>query len=227
VRRATRILIAVSAAATLAGCPSPRAGADTTDVDRHRAGVLRADPVFAGAPRPPTVYVGKVLSEDLGWDRSRVLGTLYVRESSDPPPVPTPAEFETRLSRVLRTLRHEGWNVLWASCEPPGQPTGGPGDLWQWEASGFRVTGGVGYWFGLRGHTERDGASSIDLALHAPNHRDPANPFADNPVSMREDATCIERPGVSDGPERDGTRIELTSRRALPKAHPETDPSAR
>src|SRR5215212_3895996 len=148
VRRAPRVLVVVGTAALLAGCPSGGAPR-TTDVDRERVETVRADPVFGAAVREPTVRLAKVLGEDLGWDRTEVSAILYERPAAgDPPPLPTPAEFETRVEVTLTNLRQQGWAVLWASCEPPSDP-GYPSSRWQWLTYAYRVADGVGYWLRL------------------------------------------------------------------------------
>jgi hypothetical protein len=223
IARVRRVLTAVGAVAVLAGCqPSP----STSDVDRRRADAVRADPVFRAAVHEPTVRVGKVLSEDLGWDRTEVSAVLYERQATDPPPVPSPADVETSVEATLSDARAQGWTVLWASCAPPPDP-GYPSSRWEWEAYGYRVADGVSYWLRLAGAAQRDGFARIDVLVRAPGARDRANLFADAPTGLPAGATCVERPGVSETPERDGAAIELAARRSLPKAHPSTGPSDR
>jgi hypothetical protein len=223
IARVRCVLIAFGAIAVLAGC---QPGPTTSDVDRRRADAVRADPVFRAAVHEPTVRVGKVLGEDLGWDRTEVSAVLYERQATDPPPVPSPAEFESRVEATLAGVRQQGWTVLWASCAPPPEP-GYPSSRWEWQAYGYRVADGVSYWLRLAGAAQRDGFARIDVLVRAPGARDRANLFADAPAGLPAGGTCVERPGVPGRPERDGAAIELAARRSLPKAHPSTDPSAR
>jgi hypothetical protein len=245
--RYQRVLLIVGAALLLAGCPGPIRGASTDDVDRARAARLRAEPILADAVGPVRVTPGRVLSEELGWDRSEVRATVYSRSagsaSAATPPaglspaatppagaaseILAPADAETTLAGMVTGLRQRGWTVLWVSCTPPAGPTGRPDDTWRWQTYAYRVDDGVSYWASLLGNVQRDGAGYISVALRAPHHRDPANLFTDAPAGVRPGDTCIERPGLAETAEQDGVPIELSSRRDLPRARPSTDPSHR
>jgi hypothetical protein len=173
-----------------------------------------------------------VLNETLGWDRTRVSAPLYVRKLDAPPPVPTPEQSERRMATVLGRLREEGWTVLWSSCVPPdtgaGTGTGDPRyDEWQWLAYGYRITGGVSYWFRLGTTAVRQGTVSLSIALLAPQHRDPADLFPERPTGLAAGATCVERPGLPAAPETEGTPLELGSRYALPHSSTQRDPLLR
>lgn len=60
---------------------------------------------------------------------------------------------------------------------------------WQWLTLGYRVTGGVSYWMMLSAELT-DGDAWVDVVLRAPNARDSANLFRDEPKALDPGKTC-------------------------------------
>jgi hypothetical protein len=212
----------VAAALLTSGCPS--SSADTTnDVDRQRAEVLRGEPIYATAERPPVVDPGWVTFGRHDWHRPNTTGALARWEAGDD----AAADGERRTASALTALRDNGWTVLWARCTPPVsisgsappavRPSGGPKRVWSpegwtWHVVGYRVRDGVSYWFELYGVAVPAHSGTLDLYLVAPNHLDSADLFPDRPAGLPAGGTCIERPGQpapSAPAEVDGTYFEI------------------
>jgi hypothetical protein len=173
--------IAVPLILLLAGCPaggSAREG--TTEADRQRAAVLRADPLLAGAPvTAGDAYTGSFS----GWHR-----TAGERRVAVAPGGAVAASAAALLTRA----RAGGWRVFAARCDPPGS----------WSAHAYRSE--TGWTADLRitaRAADRDPtreAGEITLALLAPYHLDPPSLVGDPPPAAL-DRTCL------DGPPRAGT----------------------
>jgi hypothetical protein len=228
----------------LAGCPEPAPPDVTTQVDRDRAAVLQADPMVAKAVGPVKTTVGRVIGNQIGWDRTQVDLVLYDRAATAPPPVPTPEQFQARVAAGLQALRAAGWRVIWTRCQAPQPPQTTPragasataspsapvsqtpsvSDWWVWTAYGYKIAGGVSYGFDLRAEYFHPGNGSVGLILRAPNHRDPANLFPDAPPALAAGTTCIEQPKTVLVTQSNGVQTWLSSGVSLPRPTGSTDP---
>jgi hypothetical protein len=214
------ILLAAAGVLT-AGCTLP-ARNSTNEVDRHRAGILRDEPLFRTADTPPSVEVGWATAGPHDWRRPNAHGTV-ARWQPAREPAAAARDGESRVARAVASLRENGWVVLWARCTPPAAPLGqyepaptydSPArnpdpDAWNWQAVGYRIHDGVSYWFELTGEAVPGGSGELYLDLVAPHHFDDSDLFPDRPAGLAVGDTCVERPGQSPGIEEDGRYLEM------------------
>lgn len=231
-RGCSAVVAGATVALLLAGCPQASPGDATTRVDRDRAEFLRSDPVLARPVGPLHVEVGRVLDDTRGWDRTSVGGTVHQRKLADPPPVPAPEEFQGRVAATLSSLREGGWLPVWSRCQvpaprEPGSRLGPESDWWVWDASGYRIVDGVSYGFVLRAEFSRPGNGSVSVRLLAPNHRDPANLFPDEPPALPRGGSCIEHAGIAAATSADGVETRISDRYSWPRSTRARDPRER
>ncbi|HKO33422.1 MAG TPA: hypothetical protein VJY85_06715 [Candidatus Limnocylindria bacterium] len=219
--RWSALVAAVALLTGLAACGgAPKEPTDTiSDVDLARATVLSTDPVYAQPVAPVEVRPGKMHSERLGWDRTEVVGQLYLQRIGPDQVDPTPGQVEHQIAAVLTKLRANGWNVHWGLCVPDFTAvgkgkvllgTGGPSqeetlaatkglpfevprfDGWEWVVFVHKVVGGVSYWGMLVAGIFEGDRALIDLVTRAPHARDSANLFATAPPVLAAGKTCAE-----------------------------------
>jgi hypothetical protein len=224
-------LVALSAC----GGPPPQPTEVSSDVDRQRARVLSQEAILQDAVSPPEVTLGKLHSDRVGWDRTEVDAELLQSSGGT---APEPGAVEKEFATALATLRDSGWSVHWEMCLPPPKLDESGHEVnavaiplefprvngYQWLAAAHKIESGVSYGALLTGVRVTNGAL-VEVVLRAPNARDNANLFPENPAALPVGKSCGEDGTVGDLAESAGTPTMIRDWWPFPEHNRDRDPN--
>jgi hypothetical protein len=176
----------VAALVGLAGCTPDRPWGEVTETDRHRHGVLRADPVFGAIGVPVTGRAG----ETRDWLLARGEVSAEITGLADP------VKFRETGLRVAGEARRAGWTVYRTECV--GGQADGPPLLWT--AWAYKIIDGVSYLLRIAAVTSSstypvvgDGAVQVDGYAPHSAERSP-DLIPEHPAAVTP--SCIDAPTV-------------------------------